>query len=127
MSLLLIIIGSVHWAKSDSGAISGIGVWFYSMAQTWILWFPQLLCVQFIPSEWCASSLGFTNKYTLGMIFECFFGTIGQWFHERETAFKIIEEKVAKYGEEHYFMPEELRAGAGAAEKKPGPDTEEDP
>ena len=52
---------------------------------------------------------------------------VGQWFHERDAVFKIIEEKVAKYGEEHYFMPEELRAGAGAAEKKPGPDTEEEP
>ena len=121
---MLIIFGSLLWANGESGAI---WVWFYSMVQTWTFWFLKLLCVQFFPSGRCASSLGFTNKYTLGMIFECFFGTIGQWFHERETAFKIIEEKVAKYGEEHYFMPEELRAGAGAAEKKPGPDTEEDP
>jgi hypothetical protein len=118
IGVILIIIGSLLWANGDSGAI---WVWFYSMVQTWTFWFLKLLCVQFFPSGRCASSLGFTNKYTLGMFH------VGQWFHERDAVFKIIEEKVAKYGEEHYFMPEDLRAGAGAAEKKPGPDTEEEP
>ena len=108
-------IGLVLWLQSEAADLL---FWATGLAQFWVLWFMNMLAMQFYPFQFGLPVLKLFRKLTCGLV------RFGQWHIERDEVLTVVREKIKTRGRFHFATPGSPREAdadnAASGADKPG-------
>jgi len=95
-STVFFILGLVFWIDAEA---TDLLFWVTGLAQFWVLWFMNMLAMQFYPFQFGLQVLKPFRKLSCGLV------RFGQWHIEREQVLTIVRDQMKTRGRSHFATP----------------------